>query len=473
MTGGGQAVILIGLGMMLNFTSMLADKLLIKSKILPVPFKGTAFELFSRLEPNCENCFFFESLGPNKDQLSRYTILGVNPDAVVVSKNGRLIIGKKKYPRGNPYEQLRKLMPQNVLGNEFSGGLVGYLSYDAVNLFEPQLKLTAHPRFETFRFGLYTDGIIFDHLTGETKYFYLLKNRLPNILRLVRKAKAVKAPEVVLKGSSLTKPRHSRQVNRVLKEIRAGNVFQCEVGLKNHYSIAGSLLPIYEKLREINPSPYLYYLKFGNQRLLGSSPELLLNVNRGQMETFPLAGTIHRGKTQKQDQQLAKRLLGDKKEQAEHKMLVDLHRNDLGRVAKFGSVIIKKFMDIKKFSHVQHISSQIQGTLKPGEDMFTALKSCFPAGTLTGAPKIEAMKIINNNESSGRGPYGGAVGFFGFNGDCEFTIPIRSLFASSQKAYTQACGGIVYDSKPAKEYQEIGNKLKALDVVLKQFSKKS
>jgi anthranilate synthase component 1 len=440
----------------------------IKPKILPVPFKGSAFELFSALENSCENCFFFESLGPNKDQLSRYTILGVLPDSLISSKSGGLVIDGKKYPGGNPYETLRSLIPQNILCNEFCGGLVGFISYDAVNLFEPQLKLKANPDFDTFRFGLYTDGIIYDHITGETKYFYLLKNRLPQILRLAGKIKRQKPVSVTAFGSSLSKKQHARQVEKVLREVKDGNVFQCEVGLKNYYKISGSLLSLYRRLREVNPSPYLYYIKFGDQKLIGSSPELLLSVNSGQMETFPLAGTIARGKNQKQDQALAKKLLSDPKEQAEHKMLVDLHRNDLGRVAKFGSVIIKKFMDIKKFSHVQHISSQIHGTLKPSEDMFSALKSCFPAGTLTGAPKIEAMKIINNNETEGRGPYGGAVGFFGLNGNCEFTIPIRSLFVNKNKAYTQASGGIVYDSKAGKEYQEIENKLKALDIVLKE-----
>jgi anthranilate synthase component 1 len=187
------------------------------------------------------------------------------------------------------------------------------------------------------------------------------------------------------------------------------------------------------------------------------------------METFPLAGTIRRGKNQKEDQNLAKELLNNPKEIAEHNMLIDLHRNDIGRVAEFGSVRVQKLKDIKKFSHVQHISSEVVGTLKKSEDMFSALASNFPAGTLSGAPKIESIKIINRVEKEPRGPYGGAVGYFGFDGNCSFCIPIRSLFISEDKGFTQASGGIVYDSKANLEYQEIQNKLKALDQALNSF----
>lgn len=184
------------------------------------------------------------------------------------------------------------------------------------------------------------------------------------------------------------------------------------------------------------------------------------------MQTSPLAGTIKRGKNLYQDQKLARELLSDPKEKAEHNMLVDLHRNDLGKVAKFGTVKTRDLMSVKKFSHVQHISSEIAGILNKGEDMFSALAANFPTGTLTGAPKIEAIKIIDQNETCARGPYGGAVGHFGFNGDCTFAIAIRSLFLSDNYAYTQTSGGIVYDSKPDKEYDEIQKKLAAMKEVL-------
>ncbi|MDB9916050.1 anthranilate synthase component I family protein, partial [Alphaproteobacteria bacterium] len=237
--------------------------------------------------------------------------------------------------------------------------------------------------------------------------------------------------------------------------------------------IKGNTSEIYSKLRELNPSPHMYYMKFNDQKIIGASPELLFRLRNGEMETFPLAGTNKRGSNKVEDLKLARELLNDPKEIAEHNMLVDLHRNDIGRVAKFGTVKVRSLMDIKKYSHVQHISSEIVGIIKEDEDMFSALSANFPAGTLSGAPKIEAMKIINRIEPEGRGPYGGAIGQFGFNGDCTFAIPIRSLFIKGEKAYAQTCGGNVYDSDPEKEYIEIERKLEAMKIVLKQFEKKT
>ena len=223
------------------------------------------------------------------------------------------------------------------------------------------------------------------------------------------------------------------------------------------------------ELRHVNPSPHMYYVKFGDKKIIGASPELLFRLRNGEMETFPLAGSIKRGLSAEEDIKLARTLLNDPKEIAEHNMLVDLHRNDLGRVAKFGTVKVRKLMEIKKYSHIQHISSEVIGIIKKGEDMFSGLASSFPAGTLSGAPKIESMKIIQRVEKNPRGPYGGALGHFGFNGNCTFAIPIRTLFVSGEYAYTQASGGIVYDSLPANEYQEIKNKLGAQEKVLNSF----
>ena len=266
---------------------------------------------------------------------------------------------------------------------------------------------------------------------------------------------------------TLDKENHKRNVEYVLEEIRKGNTFQCEVGFKSEFKIQGDSLLIYEKLRKINPSPFMYYLKFGSQRIIGASPELLFRLKNGDMETYPLAGTAKRGKSEKEDIDLARKLLNDPKEIAEHSMLVDLHRNDLGKIAKFGTVKVKSLMDIKKFSHVQHISSEISAVIKDDADMFDGLASSFPAGTLTGAPKIESMKIINKLENNPRGPYGGAVGHFGFDGNCTFAISIRSLFIAGKNAYAQTSGGIVLESEPDKEYQEIVSKLAAMKEVLK------
>jgi anthranilate synthase component I len=430
------------------------------------------FTLFQKIDQKFENCFLLESLGEHS-HTSRYSIIGFDPQHIVSGKDKTLTIDKKSYKVENPYYALRQIIPQNIISSSYEGGLVGYLSYDAVNYFETSLNIKTHQNFNQFKFGLYTDGLVLDKMTGEVSYFYYEKNRFKLVQQLL-KSKVKKEP--ILKATflknNLTKAQHQKGVQKIKQEIKKGNTFQCQLGLKSYYHLEGNCLQIYKKLREINPSPYMYYLKFGNQKLLGASPELLFKLQDEEMETYPLAGTINRSKTDFEDTQLARQLLNDPKERAEHNMLVDLHRNDIGRVAEFNSVRVRRLMEIKKFSHVQHISSEIVGKLKNGEDMFSALASNFPAGTLSGAPKIESIKIIDTNEPEARGPYGGAVGSFGLNGDCTFTIPIRSLFVNKENAFTQASGGIVYDSTAENEYQEIKRKLAAMQKVLQKFTHK-
>ncbi len=426
------------------------------------------FDLFKKIEAQYEICFILESLIENAE--GRYSLIGFAPDTIIRARGNNLFIGSKKYAISNPYAALRQIMPIQPSTQHYTGGLVGYMSYEAANYFEPALKLKTHPDFDPICFGFYTDGLMLDKFTDEISYFYHNKNRLTKIKKLLAAtAKSDKKTVVKKNNQSLSKARHRRQVEKVLREIRAGNAFQCEVGIRTSYSITGPTIPLYETLRQVSPAPYMYYIKFGDKKLIGSSPELLFSINGKEMATFPLAGTVKRGQTASQDKNNARDLLHDPKERAEHAMLVDLHRNDLGRVAKFGTVNLRRFMDIKQFSHVQHLSSEITGIIKNGADMFSGLASCFPAGTLTGAPKIEVMKIIDRNEHSGRGPYGGAAGYFGFNGNCAFAIPIRSLFISGSKGYIQASGGIVYDSTPEREYQEIQNKLAGLNLMLDQF----
>jgi anthranilate synthase component 1 len=310
-------------------------------------------------------------------------------------------------------------------------------------------------------------------MTGEIFYYYYEENKIELLKNILNETENIVEPvETEFIGNSMNKNEHKLAVLKIKDDIKNGLIFQCEVGFKSHYVIKGDTTEIYSKLRELNPSPHMYYMKFNDQKIIGASPELLFRLRNGEMETFPLAGTTKRGSNKLEDLKLARELLNDPKEIAEHNMLVDLHRNDLGRVAKFGTVKVRSLMDIKKYSHVQHISSEIVGIINEKEDMFSALASNFPAGTLSGAPKIEAMKIINEIEDEGRGPYGGAVGQFGFNGDCTFAIPIRSLFIKGDKAYAQTCGGNVYDSDPEKEYIEIERKLEAMKIVLKSFKKK-
>ena len=307
-------------------------------------------------------------------------------------------------------------------------------------------------------------------MTGEIFYYYYEDNKIEKIKSIIKQNNH-NSTQVSCKflRNSMTRDEHRKTVLKIKEDIKNGLIFQCEVGFKSHYEIKGDLTEIYSKLRILNPSPHMYFMKFSDQIIIGASPELLFRLKNGEMETFPLAGTTKRGADKTEDLKLARELLNDSKEIAEHNMLVDLHRNDLGRVAKFGTVKVRNLMDIKKYSHVQHISSEIAGIINDDEDMFSALASNFPAGTLSGAPKIEAMKIINEIEEDGRGPYGGAIGQFGFNGDCTFAIPIRSIFIKGEKAFAQTCGGNVYDSDPDKEYLEIERKLAAMKTVLESF----
>jgi anthranilate synthase component 1 len=434
------------------------------------------FEVFSKIENKSEDCFILESLG-EQNSLSRYSIVGFDPKHIISARGNSLFFDDEEFSfddptspglRGarNPYFALREIVPQDLFSKFYAGGLVGFLSYEAANYFEPSLKLKEHKDFEAFKFGVYLDGLVLDKITGELFYFYYDENRIETV-RAIIKAKVEKGNvEVKFLGDTLDGRGHQRNVEYVLDQIKRGNTFQCEVGFKSEFKIEGNSLLIYEDLRKVNPSPFMYYLKFSEQKIVGASPELLFRLKSGDMETFPLAGTIKRGKTEEEDIKLARELLNDPKEIAEHNMLVDLHRNDLGRVAKFGTVKVRSLMDIKKFSHVQHISSEISGVIKEDCDMFCSLSASFPAGTLTGAPKIESMKIINKLENSPRGPYGGAVGHFGFDGNCTFAISIRSLFISGEYGYAQTSGGVVADSEADKEYEEIVRKLAAMKKVL-------
>ena len=419
------------------------------------------FELFQKIESRFDTCFILESLG-EEEKFSRYSLIGFQPSKIISARKNILTINNRKYNVANPYFALKEIMPNQVLAKNYAGGLVGYLSYEAVNYFEPSIDVKVHELFDQFMFGVYDDGIILDKHSHELFYFYYRVNRIEALKRIGRlkinktnfKAKFIR--------DTFTKKEHHKIVEKVKDQILKGNTFQCEVGFKSEYKITGNPLGLYKNLREINPSPFMYYFKFKNKKIIGASPELLFSLRDGEMTTRPLAGTIKRGQEEFEDRQLARKLLNDPKEKAEHSMLVDMQRNDLGRVAQFGTVRIRDLMSIKKFSHVQHISSEITGFIQPKEDMFSGLASNFPMGTVSGTPKVETMKIIDKNEPKARGPYGGGVGQFGFNGDCTFALILRSIFIVDDYAYTQTSGGIVYDSIPEKEYEEITRKLAAM-----------
>ena len=438
------------------------------------------FALFKRIERAFETCYLLESLGED-GHMARHHAIGFDPimtiaaiDRTTLAITDNKTAETSHYQTDNPYQLLRTITPQHVIARDQSGGLVGYLGYDSVNFFEPSVNAKASDDFEPFKFGVYLDGLTLDKMTGEIFYFYYptaqQDNRIEQIKALLEvPIPSYEPPTVEFLGDGMSQEEHAKVVMQVKEDIISGRIFQCEVGFKSKYHIAGDKMPIYEKLRAVNPSPHMYFMKFAQQCIIGASPELLFRLRQGEMETYPLAGTAKRGVDIVEDRKLARALLNDAKEIAEHNMLVDLHRNDIGRVARFGTVKVRSLMDIKRFSHVQHISSEIVGILHPDEDMFSALASNFPAGTLSGAPKVEAIKVINELEPDGRGAYGGALGSFNFNGDCIFAIPIRSLFINGESAYAQTCGGNVYDSNPADEYLEIQRKLSAMKVVLDSF----
>ena len=438
------------------------------------------FALFKRIEHVFNTCYLLESLGEDS-HMSRHHAIGFDPvmtiaaiDRTTLAITDNKTAETKHYQTDNPYQLLRTITPQHVIARDQTGGLVGYLGYDSVNFFEPSVNAKPSDDFEPFKFGVYLDGLTLDKMTGEIFYFYYpteqQNNRIEQIKALINMPiPSYESPTVEFLGDGMSQDEHAKVVMQVKEDIISGRIFQCEVGFKSKYRIAGDKMPIYEKLRAVNPSPHMYFMKFAQQCIIGASPELLFRLRQGEMETYPLAGTAKRGVDEVEDRQLARALLNDAKEIAEHNMLVDLHRNDIGRVARFGTVKVRNLMDIKRFSHVQHISSEIVGILHPDEDMFSALASNFPAGTLSGAPKIEAIKVINELEPDGRGAYGGALGSFNFNGDCIFAIPIRSLFINGESAYAQTCGGNVYDSNPDDEYLEIQRKLSAMKVVLDSF----
>jgi len=404
-----------------------------KPQYVTVTSEGDFFDVFKKVAAEYDHCFMLESLGEDS-HISRHSLIGFDPQQTISARGQELTIEDREgkvetYTSDNPYYLLRELVPQNVLSRKYAGGLIGYIGYDAMNYFEPSLQLQTSDWFDGFRFGVYLDGLIYDKMTGEVTYFYYEENRIGLVEDLLAKPlPQVGDLQVQPVGEDMDRQQHADAVETVKQAIIEGKVFQCEVGFKYRFNMQGDAINLYEQLREVNPSPQMYYVRFGEQQIIGASPELLFRLRQGEMETYPLAGTTKRGATAEEDTALARTLLNDPKEIAEHNMIVDLHRNDIGRVARFGSVKVRSLMDIKRFSHVQHISSEIVGILAPQHDMFSALASNFPAGTLTGAPKIEAMKIIDNLELDGRGPYGGAVGQFGFNGDCTFAIPIRTIF---------------------------------------------
>ncbi|AEB94648.1 anthranilate synthase component I [Metallosphaera cuprina Ar-4] len=339
----------------------------------------------------------------------------------------------------------------------FSGGLLGYLSYDAVRKWENVRNLK--PRAEEWpdaEFFLPENITVYDHALGKV---YVEGDVPPTQCSQNGDFRVSSYDE------SMTKKDYESGVNTILEYIRSGYAFQVVLSRFYRYHATGDPMKLYKSLRSVNPSPYMFYIKFEDRELIGSSPELLFSVQKGIVETFPIAGTRPRGRTPDEDFKLEQELLSSEKEMAEHLMLVDLARNDVGKVCVSGTVKVPEFAYVEKYSHVQHIVSKVLGTVRKDVDSVEILKSMFPAGTVSGAPKPMAMNIIENLEPYQRGPYAGAVGFISKN-SAEFAIMIRTAFLNRDLLRIQAGAGIVFDSKPEQEYFETEHKMRALKVSL-------
>ena len=426
------------------------------------------FELFKNLYSNYSSTFLLESMESDSG-LARFSVLGFKPTAIIRAKDNLLEIEKdgqkEEIEVKNPFDEIRKLTSSASGKKGFRGGLVGYVSYEAARYFQPiPIQSGEKPDFE---FGLFLDGIIFDRIHNKCEYVTLGENRLEEIKRISKETYEIERLKYKEKNHHFSKQEYEDMVIEVKERIRAGEIFQGVISNAKEYELKGNKLSFYENLRKINPSPYMYHLKLGEREIIGSSPEMLIRVENRRVETFPIAGTRKRGKTPLEDYKLEEELLEDEKEKAEHLMLVDLARNDVGNVSEFGTVKVPEYMDVKKFSHVMHIVSRVQGRLRSDKTAVDAFEAIFPAGTLSGAPKIRAMEIIDELENIPRGPYAGAVGYFSLNGNADFAITIRTMVCDGNRATIQAGAGIVHDSVPEEEYIESENKAGALLSALK------
>ena len=359
-----------------------------------------------------------------------------------------------------------------ITNERYSGGLVGYASYDLVRSFE-EIPRSGQKRsgFPDAEFGLFEDGIVFDHISGRSYYFCRDENRIDRVKSFLNES--VPDSQVIFgePKSNISQKDFCSRVDRAKQYIQSGDIFQVVLSRKYKIPFKGSVLRFYRALRKINPSPYMYYLKFGDREVVGSSPEMLARKTRRTVETFPIAGTRPSTSDPARNRALAAELLQDEKERAEHAMLVDLARNDLGRVCDYGTVHVPEFMRIQTYSHVQHIVSRVTGCLRPDSTSMDLFKAVFPAGTVTGAPKVRAMQIIEELEVGARGPYAGAVGYFSNNGNADFAITIRTLFAQHGYCYLQSGAGIVADSVPDREWIESERKTAALFTAMDQAQK--
>ncbi|MDN5844989.1 MAG: anthranilate synthase component I family protein [Candidatus Nitrosocosmicus sp.] len=453
-------------------------KLDVEPTFVTLETRMSPFDIFKRLSDEFSDFFIFESLeGPQ--ELVESSIMGFGPKYKIKCNAKTLLVYKddrilRKFSITDPLDTLKNCFP--IIGNKdyrYVGGLVGYFCYEAIKYWE-KINVKSRISFPLLEFGYFDDGLVYDHTKKRLEYFFYEKSRIEIIRRLVKsKTKIPRKYDSTFSPPkrSIGKKAFENKVNQIKDHLSNGDIFQTVLSKKIKFTFNGNPLQLYEELRKINPSPYMFYYKIGSRVLLGSSPEMLLRITGDQVETYPIAGSRPVFADKEITERHRRELLKDQKEIAEHTMLVDLARNDLGKVCQFGSVITSELMKVKKFSHIQHIVSHVEGILDQKYDSFDAFRAVFPAGTISGAPKIRAMEIINDLEPESRGPYAGAVGYFSFNQSCDFAITIRSIFFNKEKTFTQSGAGIVIDSVPEKEYQETEDKSHAILSTLKAVEK--
>ena len=438
--------------------------------------------------------FLLESV-EGGDRWGRYSLLGSDPLMTLRAKGGVMTVsrrdGKTESIAGDPVDALRKVLapfrPARVEGlSRFAGGFVGYLSYDLVRTVERLPSKNVDDLDAADIAGLIADNfVLFDNVTHTMKVVCLAvlgdsenvdeayARAAASVDRTVERLRrtpvplpAPRAERPTAPVSNCTPAEYEAAVRACLEYIAAGDIFQVVVSQRLEAPLATHPFSIYRALRTINPSPYMFYLDLGDEIAAGSSPEVMVKVDEGRVTVRPIAGTVRRGATQEEDEALIARMLADPKEQAEHIMLVDLGRNDVGRVADVGSVRVEERMVVERYSHVNHIVSLVSGRLRPGMDCLDAFRATFPAGTLSGAPKVRAMEVIEEVEKTRRGLYGGAVGYVDFYGNLDTCIAIRSVLVKNGKTYVQVGAGIVADSVPAREQVECGEKSAAMMAAL-------
>jgi len=438
------------------------------AKVIPLDLSENQFQIYNKISRNYSHSFLFESLsGP--EVLAETSVMGFDPKIILKGYSDKVeIITKDKtqtIQTTDPFAELKKLLGKyDDQRYRYLGGAVGVVNYDAVRLVEDidDANETSQPLME---FGIYDDGIIYDNVHKKLFYFYHDENRFDKLIMNEDTFGNFKSSEVI---PNMDKDKFSNIVNKAKKYIHDGDIFQVVLSRKFAFDVTGDNLTLYKTLRKLNPSPYMYHLKQDTKTIIGASPEMLVRITDDKVETFPIAGTRKITDNEEKNQQLADELIHDEKELAEHTMLVDLGRNDIGRVCKYGTVHPESLMQIKQFSHVQHIVSHVVGNLAPENDMFDAFQAVFPAGTVSGAPKVRAMQIINDLETETRGPYAGAVGYFSYNGCCDFAIAIRSIFIENNKGFVQSGAGIVSDSVAENEFKETEHKAGAMLQALKE-----